>query len=274
MGTDVPTGNEIKRNLDDIEYAFSGGSAARKTLSSVFLAKNLVDTTDDVSCVSSVLAIRDVLPDNRDFRDEPCNKADGRRSCAGPWGTFQRAERDLFETSDEDPVGHGSIMHQARTLQGTWHHPMAFSRDAGQRCFLRVIPEALHWKGISAITKAGCRSILFTAIIICQRSAKKPSTRRLEVGMSPNFELVEGGAVESADSLGDFAREQRIHLPCTLPCLLAEAGYPEQLHLDNTFMHRREAGRHLGHGLPRRLRRSSSSSSRGPRCRLWRICSS
>ncbi|KAL1477939.1 hypothetical protein MTO96_016918 [Rhipicephalus appendiculatus] len=52
--------------------------------------------------------------------------------------------------------------------------------------------------------------------------------------MSPNLEVVEGGAVDSADSLGDLARQPRIHLPCTLPCLLAEAGYPEPLHLDNT----------------------------------------
>ncbi|KAH7984279.1 hypothetical protein HPB52_018930 [Rhipicephalus sanguineus] len=65
-------------------------------------------------------------------------------------------------------------------------------------------------------------------------NAKKLSTGPLEVGMSTNLEVVEGGAADAADSLGDLARHQRICLLCTLPCLLAEAGYPKQQHLEAT----------------------------------------
>ncbi|KAH7983615.1 hypothetical protein HPB52_013145 [Rhipicephalus sanguineus] len=52
--------------------------------------------------------------------------------------------------------------------------------------------------------------------------------------MSTSLEVLGGGAVDSADSLGDLARDPRIHLLCAMPRLLAEAGYPEQLHLEAT----------------------------------------
>ncbi|KAL1477940.1 hypothetical protein MTO96_016919 [Rhipicephalus appendiculatus] len=96
------------------------------------------------------------------------------------------------------------------------------------------------------------------------RSARKPRTRRLDTGTNAHLQVVQVGAVDSEDSLGDLAREPRTHLLCTRPCLLAEAGYPKQLHLEATCAHRREAGRLLGHGLPRRLPAEQLQFLQGP----------
>ncbi|KAL1477937.1 hypothetical protein MTO96_016916 [Rhipicephalus appendiculatus] len=152
----------------------------------------------DVSYVSSVLAIENVLPDKRDVVAKPWTQADGR--CLGcRRRQLQRARCDLlFETGAQDILCRCNIVHNARSLQGNRHRAVA-------------IPRGTRGARIG--------------------SARKPSTRRLDVGMSTNLEVVEGGAGDSADSLGDFAREPRTHLLCTLSCLLAEAGNPKQLHL-------------------------------------------
>ncbi|KAH7984457.1 hypothetical protein HPB52_021014 [Rhipicephalus sanguineus] len=201
MDRNVPNGTGIKRNLDDRAAAFSGVSPAFETPSRLFLGANSLDTSDDVSCVSSGLAIEDVLLDSRYIVAKPWNKAD--RPGLGHWRRqFQEAERDLlFETGATDTACRCNAVLQARTFQGTRHQPVALSRGPGRPYI---------------------------------RSAKKPSTRPLEVGMRRSLEVIGGGAVDSADSLGHFARDPRIHLLCAMPRLLAEAGYPEQLHLEAT----------------------------------------
>ncbi|KAH7984459.1 hypothetical protein HPB52_021016 [Rhipicephalus sanguineus] len=128
MDRNIPSGTGTKHYLADMAAAFSGESPAFKT--PMFVGANSVETSHDVTCVSSGFAIEDVLPDSR---------------------------------------------------------------------------------------------------------AQKPSTRPLEVGMSTSLEVLGGGAADSADSLGDLARDARIHLLCALPCLLAEAGYPKQQHLEATL---------------------------------------
>ncbi|KAH7984278.1 hypothetical protein HPB52_018929 [Rhipicephalus sanguineus] len=203
MGRDVPSGTGIKRKFDDTAAARSGESPSYKTPSSMFFVANSLDTSDDVSYVSSALAIEDGLSDNRSSVNMQWKKAGGRVSGAGHRGMFQRAARDLLlDTGAKDTACHCNAVHQTRTFQETRHQPMSLSRGTGRPYI---------------------------------RSAKKPSTGPLEVGMSTNLEVVEGGAADAADSLGDLARHQRICLLCTLPCLLAEAGYPKQQHLEATI---------------------------------------
>ncbi|KAH7932010.1 hypothetical protein HPB52_025023 [Rhipicephalus sanguineus] len=157
--------------------------------------------TEDMSYVSSVLAIEDVLPHNQDVVAKTCNKADGR--CLGHRRRlFQRAGCDLlFEPDASDTVYQCNIVHNAITVQGTRHHVVALSRSAGG--------PHVH-------------------------SAKKPSTRRVQARMNANLEVVEGGAADSADTLGDLAREPRIPPRPKLPRVLAKAGNSKQLPLETT----------------------------------------
>ncbi|KAH7983616.1 hypothetical protein HPB52_013146 [Rhipicephalus sanguineus] len=200
MDRNIPSGTVTKHNLADMAAAFSGESPAFKT--PMFVGANSVETSHDVTCVSSGLAIEDVLPDSRYVVAKPWNKADG--SCLGHLRRqFQKAEQDMpFETGGKDSACHCNVVHQARTFQGTRHQPIALSRG----------PRRLYI-----------------------HSAQKPSTRPLEVGMSTSLEVVGVGTVDYADSLGDLARDSRIRLPCMLPRFLAEAGYPKQLHLEATI---------------------------------------
>ncbi|KAL1420238.1 hypothetical protein MTO96_024459 [Rhipicephalus appendiculatus] len=189
--------------------------------------------------IMGVLAIENILADNREVVAKPWNKTDGCR-LGHRKRLFLRARCDFpFETVAKDTVCHRNIEHHARLLQGTRHQVVAMLRGVGG--------PHVH-------------------------SAKKPRTGRVDVNASRGF--VVGGALDSADSLGDLARQPRIRLRDMLPSVLTRAGYPKQLPLEATCVHRRETGRLLGHGSPRRYRRSSSSSSKGPRCRLRRVCSS
>ncbi|KAH7984456.1 hypothetical protein HPB52_021013 [Rhipicephalus sanguineus] len=202
MDRNVPNGTGTKRNHDDRAATFSGELPARKTPSPMFLGANSVVSSDNMSCVSSGLAIEDVLPDSRYVVAKPWNKAD--RPCLGHRRRqFQKAERDLlFQTGAEDTACHCNVLLQAGTFQGTRHQPVFFSRGPARPYI---------------------------------RRAKKPSARPLEVGMSTSLEVVGVGTVDYADSLGDLARDSRIRLPCMLPRFVAEAGYPKQLHLEATI---------------------------------------
>ncbi|KAH7984277.1 hypothetical protein HPB52_018928 [Rhipicephalus sanguineus] len=202
MGRDVPSRTGIKRNLDDKAATISGESAARKAPSSMFLVASSLENTDGVSCVSSALAIEDSLPDNLSFVNVLRKKADGRVSGPGHRGMCQTAERDfLFETGTKDTACHCNVVHRPRTLQEARRQPVALSRGT-ERPYIR--------------------------------SAMKPSTCPLEVGMSTSLEVVGVGAGYSADSRGDLARDARIRLLYTLSCGSTKAGYPKQLRLEAT----------------------------------------
>ncbi|KAH6947145.1 hypothetical protein HPB50_017197 [Hyalomma asiaticum] len=179
--------------------AFSEGSPALKTPSSVSLGASRDETDDDVSQNKAIMY---VLFDYQDIVVEPGNEPGGRcSSVERRKSLFCLADCDLiFDTGLKTIACLYNTMHPARATRGNRHQSVVMWRGTG-------------------------RSLV--------RSAEEQSTRRVEPGVITMLE--DSGSVAPAeDSVDVVVCEQRIRLRATPPFTLNHAAHSTRLHLEDT----------------------------------------
>ncbi|KAH7980160.1 hypothetical protein HPB49_013479 [Dermacentor silvarum] len=119
MDIEAPSCTEMHRLLQYGISTFSEASPSRKTPTLISLIASSEGATDDVSGVYGYLAVKDVLPNNRDIVLKLRNKAD-KRTCNNFVGhrrrLLPRAECDLLaEMGVKDTASLCNTMHRARS---------------------------------------------------------------------------------------------------------------------------------------------------------------
>ncbi|KAH7978152.1 hypothetical protein HPB49_004689 [Dermacentor silvarum] len=143
MGIDVAIGIPVNLLLHCCTSTFSEESPATKTLSSMLHPRRLLEgSKDGVSCVSSNVAIDNVLPENRDHVLKPRNTADERvsNSCVGHRSSlFPKAKCDLLVVVGVKATGTQRYPMQAPCSVQGLRHQRVVSRGTGR--FLMICRE-------------------------------------------------------------------------------------------------------------------------------------
>ncbi|XP_054919409.1 uncharacterized protein [Dermacentor andersoni] len=190
MGIGVPDCIEIHHLLQGSLSTISEETPSRKTPSSIALAAIRDGAKDDVYYAFSNLAIKDVLPDNRDLVLKPWSKVD-ERTCSSHTGQPRRLSPraewyPLVDMGVKDTVAQCKTMQVSGTVQGAWHQTVVASR--------------------------------FTVRLLLH-SARDATTRGAEAAATMSGQFVECDHVPSAEyRLDVFGCRLRIHPRDTLPC--------------------------------------------------------